>query len=143
MLLIPCGNWYNIAQTWAGPDLRRWVKPPGSVFSSLHMHILIWGWILDRLLGFRAISAPSRIEITCKAFTINIENCLTSCTVWFNGMSDEWHMVVCRLKISWRPLSKPGETSLVSYLKNSCALPWVHIIAEADWGELEVLMLSY
>lgn len=42
-----------------------------------------------RIPGFGVGSAPSGIEVTYGAFTVNMGNCLTSCTIWFNGMSDE------------------------------------------------------
>lgn len=77
MLLIPCGNWYKIALTWTGPDLRHWVKPLGSVFFKPAYAYTYMGlafgyvpWIWVRLPGFRAVSAPSRTEITCKAFKL-------------------------------------------------------------------------
>lgn len=133
VLLIPCGNWCKIAPTWVRQD-RRWKgKPRGQYFSRVCIY---QPWLWGRL-------STGGTEVTYRAFTINMGNCLTSCTIWFNGMSDEWHMVVCQLKISWRPLSKPRETSRLSHLTNSCALPWIHIIAETDRGGLEVLMLSY
>lgn len=132
-LLIPCGNWCKIALTWVGQDCRWLVKPWGRYFSSLYVFTIP---------GFGVGSAPRETDVTYRAFTINMGNCLTSCTLWFNGMSDEWHMVVCRLKISWRRLSKPRETSLMSHLRQlHPAL--VHRIAETDSGGLELLMLSY